>query len=105
MEKLYLPIPRYFLNLGIVQLVFGPFWARRMVLIECDNMAVISVLTYGRTRDAFLATSAGNVWQIVATYDIEAINKHVLGANNYVTDLLSRWKGTPADITNLQAHV
>ena len=38
-------------------------------------------------------------------YDVEVINKHVKGINNYIADLLSRWKDTPENITSMNACI
>ena len=64
------------------------FLAGHKVITECDNKGVVSVLTYGRTRDAFLAVSALNVCQVAAIYDIEVMHKHIICANNDMAHLL-----------------
>ena len=38
-------------------------------------------------------------------YDVEVLNKHVKGINNYIAYLLSRWKDTPENITSLNACI
>ena len=67
----HIPIPRHYLGLTIVHLeminilvaikVFGPFWARRKILVKCDNQAVVAVLRNSKTKDAFLTTCARNI--------------------------------------------
>ena len=111
----HLPIPRHYLSLTIVHLeminilvaikAFGPFWARKKVLVKCDNQAVVSVLKHSRTKDAFLATCARNIWLLAAWYDLEVDYVHIMGKNNTIADLLSRWKHTPNDILKLHSHI
>ena len=100
----HLALPLGYNNLNIVHLemvnillavrLFGKCWSKTRVLVKCDNEAVVQVLTSGRTRDAFLAACARNVWHRVAECDIDISYIHVLGKNNEVADLLSRWKNT-----------
>ena len=59
--------------------------------ISCDNLAVVEILKSGKTRDAFLATCARNIWLITAMFNIDIIIIHVPGVSNHVADLLSRW--------------
>ena len=44
------------------------------------------VLMTGKTCDAFLAASAGNIWYVTAIHDMEFQYKHVSGASNQVAD-------------------
>ena len=62
--------------------------------MKCDNLAVVTVLTSGKTRDGFLAACARNIWFALGRNDIDASYVHVLGKNNQVADLLSRWQNT-----------
>ena len=103
----FLAIERGFKNMTIVHLemvnivvalkVFGPMWKGKRVVGRCDNDAVVKVLSKGRARDPFLAACARNVWLLTADADIDASFVHVLGKNNQVADLLSRWTGSVSD--------
>ena len=111
----HLPIPKHYLNLTIVHLeminilvaikAFGPFWAQKKVLVKCDNQAVVSVLKHSRTKDAFLAACARNIWLLAAWYDLEMDYVHIQGKENVVADLLSRWKNTPNNVLKLHSHI
>ena len=111
----HLPIPCHYLNLSIVHLemvnilvslkVFGPFWRGCKILIHCDNQEVVPVLNSGRTKDAFLACCAQNIWQMAAIHDVHFAYQHIMGVNNCAVDLLSRWKGTTENIARLQKRV
>ena len=104
----HLPIPKHYLNLTIVHLeminilvaikAFGPILAQKKVLVKCDNQAVVSVLKHSRTKDAFLAACARNIWLLAAGYDLEMDYVHIKGKENVVADLLSRWKNTINDV-------
>ena len=52
---------------------------------------MVTVLTTGKTRDAFLAACARNIWYFTAIHDMEVQYKHVSGASNQVADVFSRW--------------
>ena len=78
---------------------------KKKVLIKCDNAAVVDVLTHGRTKDAFLATCARNIWQEAALQDGDLVYAHILGRENVIADLLSRWSYTSSNIIKLHAHV
>ena len=115
-NKVYhLKIPKYYNNLGIVQLemvnilvalrLFGCMWQHKRILIKCDNMAVVQVLKTGKTRDPFLATCARNVWMVAADLDIDIVYTHVHGVQNTTADLLSRWENTQEHVTLLRRLV
>ena len=48
---------------------------------------------------------ARNIFMYIALNDINLIVLHVLGANNTVADLLSRWTGSEQDVSTLHQHV
>ena len=79
----YLPIPRHYLNLNIVHLemskCLAPFGLEKNVLVKCDKLAVVSVLTHSRIKDALLAACARNVLLMAAWYDIMISYVHVKG--------------------------
>ena len=110
-----IPIQRNYNNLAITQLetlnilvamhLFAPYWHRKTVQIKCDNLAVVQVLTSGKTRDPFLGAFARNVWMVTAQADIDVRYSHIPGCQNNVADLLSRWQGTSAQIKSLHAYI
>ena len=81
-------------NILVAVRVFAHLWSKHRILVKCDNPAVVHVLTTGRTRDAFLAACARNIWLVSAQNDVELLYRHVPGKDNGVADLLSRWKNT-----------
>ena len=82
------------LNLVVAFRVWGHYWADRHIAIQCDNMAVVQVLTSGKTRNPILALCARNIWLLAAIYNIHLSVSHIIGRENHVADLLSRWDHT-----------
>ena len=111
----HLPLPRGFRNLDIVHLemvnillavrLFAKFWAGKRVLVKCDNDAVVKVLSAGKARDPYLGACARNIWYMAALSDIDLQYVHVLGKNNVVADLLSRWQYSLANVVQLETLV
>ena len=64
--------------------LFANIWAAKKIQINCNNQAVVTVLTTGKTRDAFLAACASNIWYVTAIHDMGVQYKHVNGVNNQV---------------------
>ena len=102
-------IPKNFENYTIVHLemlnilvalrVWSQQGAANKILLKCDNQAVVSVLNLGRTQDLTLGAMARNISMLLAIHDIELQVIHILGSDNKIADLLSRWFITenPAD--------
>ena len=66
---------------------------------------LVVVLNNGKTRDPFLVTCASIIWYCIAQNDISLSYTHVLGKNNQVADLLSRWQITQQQVAQLWACV
>ena len=49
------------LNIVVALKVWATQWSNKKLRIKCDNMAVVEVLTSGKTKDNILATCARNV--------------------------------------------
>ena len=75
------------------------------MLVTCDNKAVVTVLSTGRTRDPFLSACARNVWYCAAKNDIDMDYVHIRGRDNKVADLLSQWSGSREDWGRLLHHI
>ena len=109
------PIPKGYLNLTIVHLemlnvllalrAFGPYWYRCKILVKCDTHTVVQVLTNNKAKGAFLGSCARNVWYTAALYDMESVYVHIMGKNNVVAEILSRWLGPPKQIKILNDSV
>ena len=92
-------------NILLALRLFCSYWAGRKVLVRCDNKAVVSVLSSGRSRDPFLSACARNIWYCSAKHDIDVDYVHIRGRDNEVADLLSRWSGSRADWGRLLQHI
>ena len=105
MNQVYaVPIPEYCYNFSIVHLemlnilvaicVWCQYWSNRCIIIKCDNQAVVSVLNSVKTQGMTLAAIARNIMMEAAKYDIDLQVIHILGVDNKIADLLSRWQIT-----------
>ena len=110
------PIPRYCDSFSIVHLemlnilvavrVWGILWKHKHILIKCDNQAVVSVLSSGKTQDLTLAAIARNIMMEISEQDIDLQVVHILGVENKIADLLCRWFITknPGKILSTYVH-
>ena len=55
-------------------------------MIRCDNAALVSVLSTGKTRNLFFAAMARNVWLELTKADIQSVYKHLQRKANLVVD-------------------
>ena len=53
-------------NILIALKVWAKDWAHFRIEIHCDNLAVVSVLQSGKTRDPMLATISRNIFMIAS---------------------------------------
>ena len=83
------------LNILAALRVWQSQWSNMKVEIACDNLAVVQVLTSGRTRDLTLAAIARNIQFQAALMNISLKFTHIPGKVNVLADLLSRWQTTP----------
>ena len=93
-------IPLNFRNMGIVHLeminilvairTWATLWQGKTIRIHCDNQAVVSVLTTGKTRDALLAATARNILMETAAH-ICLRTVHISGKDNLIADNVSRF--------------
>ena len=83
------PIPTFVgLDLNITQLlnvlialrVWASQWAHSTVRFSCDNLAVMQVVTSGKTKDSFLNACLRNIWLVTASYDIDLLIDHIQGS-------------------------
>ena len=66
------PIPKYFKNYSIVHLemlnivvvlkIWATQWSCKKLRVKCDIIAVIDVLTSGKTKEPIRALCARNIW-------------------------------------------
>ena len=116
MSQVYtIKIPKNYKNYSIVQLemlnilvvlrVWTKQWATKKMLLKCDNQVVVTLLNTGKSQDFTLAAMARNINMILAVEDIELQVIHILGSDNKIADLPSRWGITSNPNQKLQALI
>ena len=79
-------------NILVALKVWAYQWKYKKVRVKCDNMAVVEVLTSGKTKDVVFGTCAHNIWMLSALLNISIHIEHISGKSNIIADLLSRFK-------------
>ena len=92
-------------NIVMALRLFAHWWSGTRILIKCDNDAVVKVLNAGKARDPFFGTCVCNVWYISALADVGVQYAHILGRDNSVADLLSRWQFSEQNVAQLQQFI
>ena len=59
-------------------------------LVRCDNIATVTSLTSGKSKDPWLAKCAREIWLFSATSNVRITIIHTPGAKMKVSDALSR---------------
>ena len=90
------------INILVALKVWHKQWSGHKVLVKCDNQAVVSVLSTGKTRDSTLSKYARNIFLWLSAFNINIMVVHVPGKLNPVADLLSRWNITVDNFSKLQ---
>ena len=107
------------LNVIVAFKVWAYLWENKIIQINCDNLAVVEVLTYGKTKDEFLATCAINIWLISSIFNIQLRFSHIPGKYNNIADLFTKnpeielhklvpnfvWVHTPLDLLQLDYDI
>ena len=75
--------------------VWGPPWAGKRILVQCDNEVSVVVINSGRTRDKFLQACLRELHFIAAVHEFEIRGIHIPGILNRIPDALSRWSLGP----------
>ena len=66
-------------NVVVALKIWGLTCADKSIQIMCDNIAMVEVLTFGRTRDPIMATCARNIWLLVAMFNVNIVASHITG--------------------------
>ena len=70
--------------------VWGKYLNRKVVLFQCDNMAVVRALQKGSMKNDHAMHMLRSLWFFTAFYDVMLQAEHIAGINNYRADQLSR---------------
>ena len=71
---------------------WGKHWARKRLLIHCDNQAVVHVWHTGTTKRRSLMALVRALFFIAASQNFTVVLQHIPGVNNSITDALSRFQ-------------
>jgi hypothetical protein len=71
-------------------MLWGQHWSGNVVLIQCDNKAVVDVLNSGFAKDGILMHLLRCVFFISAHFEITTKAAHIPGRKNIAADALSR---------------
>ena len=93
------------LNILVALKLWAPLWSNKRILFECDNQAVVTVLQSGKTREHTLALYARNILMLASCFNIDIKVIHILGSDNKVADLLSRWSDSELNHQTLYSMV
>ena len=93
------------INVLIALRVWAPLWAQSTVKFSCDNLAVVQVVTSGKTKDSFLNACLRNIWLVTATHDINLLIEHIEGKKNIIADSLSRIFSQKGISDNMYHHL
>jgi len=70
--------------------VWGPLLARQQVLLQCDNLSLVTSINKGTAKPPLVMHLLRCLWFFTAYYDITLNASHILGAVNTAADQLSR---------------
>lgn len=72
--------------------VWGNTWSRLRVVFQCDNSAVVSVISSGTSRDPAVMHLLRSLLLAAATFNFTVTATHLPGKLNRVADALSRFQ-------------
>ena len=70
--------------------VRGPQLARRRVLVQCDNLSLVTSVRNGYSKHPNVMHLLRSLWFFIALYNIDLDIQHIEGVNNSAADMLSR---------------
>ena len=79
------------LNILVALKIWATKWTHKKIHFFCDNIAVVQVLKFGKTKDLELAALSRNILMLASSSDIHISVSHISGKATVVADLLSRW--------------
>ena len=70
--------------------VWGPYLKKNAVLLQCDNLSLVTAINKGACKDILVMHLLRCMWFFVAHFDISIMAKHLPGKDNTAADKLSR---------------
>ena len=74
----------------ILAAIWGHSWQEKIVQVECDNMAVVSIINHGSPKNKEAIHLARCLAFIAGKFDFHMEAVHIKGANNILADVLSQ---------------
>ena len=71
---------------------WGSQWAGHQITLRCDNMAAVSIINRGSSRNPMVMDWLRELFWLSATHNFRIIALHVPGAINTRADALSRFE-------------
>ena len=70
--------------------VWGPHMEKHKVLLQCDNMSLVTAIKKGNAKEPVVMYILRSLWFFMAFFDIDLVIEHIAGTNNCAADMLSR---------------
>ena len=93
------------LNILVAIRMWGQKWGGQSVLFHCDNQAVMTVLSTGRTKDLTLAAISRNLFMESAKFEVDLKLIRIHGKANTIADALSRLLSEPQFMNLIESSV
>ena len=75
--------------------LWGSHFAGKRIIVQCDNMCSVDVITSSKARVAFLQQCLREIRYLEAMYSFQISARHIAGVHNRKSDYLSRWGMSP----------
>ena len=82
---------------------WGRHFARKKIIINCDNEASVQVLNSGRCKNAFMQKCLREIAYHSARFSCQVRAKWIQGVSNRYADALSRWHLSPEYVKEFHA--
>ena len=90
---------------ALMMAVWGPLLARQNVLLQCDNLSLVTSINKGTVKPPLVMHLLRNLWFFTAHYDTALTATHILGVTNTAADQLSRNQLSLFHLTNPRASM
>ena len=70
--------------------IWGPFMAKQLVLLQCDNLSLVTAINKGSAKPSIVMHLLRCLWFFCGYFDIILTASHIAGTANTLADQLSR---------------
>ena len=85
--------------------VWGPLLARQNVLLQCDNLSLVTSINKGTAKPPLVMHLLCSLWFFTAHYDTALTATHILGVTNTAANQLSQNQLSLFHLTNPRASM